>query len=442
MKLFFAAIALAFVVLVVYVGPLSWDGGWILFSILDSGAPARYADRLISLPLHSVVLAAARLTDDLRVIMRVFSSIYAGMPVVGLTLSWCVVRRVNPRAFIWPALGIGLGTLPGQFNFLSDSIMALNLFWPVYVWILCSAPPSTLPVAVLLAIAMFFTHPVAVPLLALGAMAALLLGLRRRAVQRRMTVVAGAFGTAAAVKLALYFFARTTYDSSEASLSMQLEHFRTGVAGLPAIAVVGVWIAAVATFARPRASSPMATRVLTWTQWMAVLAAGGLLLVWASSPARWAYSLDFRNWALPAIAPILALAAVEALFSPAPTSETAIWRGRLRLAQAIALIFCAVLSLQSIVWNRLSVGLRASIASHEGGCVSLSDLRWPLSTALEHWATPAYAVLLQGRRANTLVLYRGTCGDTDFAHAMRFNHSFQVVRRSGWFILPDGIPKG
>jgi hypothetical protein len=224
---------------------------------------------------------------------------------------------------------------------------------------------------------------------------------------------------------------------------MQLEHFRTGVAGLAAVAIVCAWIAAVATFARPRASSAMAARVLAGTQWMAILAAGGLLVVWASSPARWAYALDFRNWALPVLTPILALAAIEAL-RPAPETVSAatIWSGRLRLAQVIALIFCAVLSVQSIVWDRLSARLRASIASHQGGCVSLADLRWPQSTALDHWATPAYAVLLQGRHANTLVLYRGTCGDTDFAQAMRFNHSFQVIRRSGWFVLPDGIPRG
>jgi hypothetical protein len=82
-KWFFAAVLVALAALILFRGPLAWDGGWILFAILDSRSPVRYADRLANLPLHSVVLIAARLTDNLRVLESVFSLVYAGIPVLG-----------------------------------------------------------------------------------------------------------------------------------------------------------------------------------------------------------------------------------------------------------------------------------------------------------------------------------------------------------------------
>ncbi len=443
MKWFFAAVLVALAALILFRGPLAWDGGWILFAILDSRSPVRYADRLANLPLHSVVLIAARLTDNLRVLESVFSLVYAGIPVLGLALSWWTVRRVDRRLFVWPALGIGLATLPGQFNFLSDSIMALNLFWPVYLWILCAAPPFALPVATLLAAAVFFMHPVAMPLFVLGALVAFLLALKRPEVRTRMIVVAGTLAVGAAARLVLFFVTRTPYESAETSLSMQLQHLTTGIARLAVAAEAAVWVAALAVFLRPRLSArPACARVLALTAWAGVSAAGLLLLGWASNPLRWAYSLDFRNLAGLCLSPILTLAAVEVLFPASDTPTAVTYRRRLLTAQAAAVVFCAVLSVQGFTWDRLSTRLRASIAAHRGGCVSVSDLRWPLSTALDHWATPAYAVLLQGRRPDTLILHRGVCGHTDFAHETRFTYVPHVVRHDGWFFLPGGGPKG
>lgn len=440
MKLFFGVLAGVLAILVYCRAPLSWDGGWILFTILDARSPLIYGDRFTNAPLHALVLVVAHFTSNLRIIESVFSLIYAGIPVLSLAASWWVVRRERPGLFCWAAVGVGLGTLPGQFNFLSDCITAMNIFWPIYLSTLCGLPRRQRFAVMGLAAALFFIHPVAVPLFGCAAVAAALVGWRWPDVRRRMLTAAATFVVLAVAKLVVFIVARPSYDASEASVSMQVKHFENAVAGVPMEAIGCVWVAALGLYllAQPDVRGRVG-RWLAVVPWVALLLAGAILVRWAVDPARWAYALDFRDWALPFSFPMMALAALEAMTAPIGGDPRAALPDprRLLAVQAVAVIFLAVLTVQSTVWWMMSSRLQEEIARRPHGCTTLDALGWPVNTALYHWATPAYATLLQGRTPHTLVLYKRPCAEGAFEQSMRFNYAFRVVHRDGWFVLPD-----
>jgi hypothetical protein len=50
---------------------------------------------------------------------------------MALALSRWVVCGYAELLFIWVALGVGFGTLPGQLYFVSEALFAILLFWPI-----------------------------------------------------------------------------------------------------------------------------------------------------------------------------------------------------------------------------------------------------------------------------------------------------------------------
>ncbi|HVN27165.1 MAG TPA: hypothetical protein VMT64_01690, partial [Candidatus Binataceae bacterium] len=129
--LFFAAIAIALIVAAVLRAPLSWDGSFYFFQMLDRqwwfiAQPHRW----INYALQAPTLLAMRFTLNFPILILIFSLSYASPAIIGVALSWLVCRK-RPELFIWPAIGIGIVTLPGILNFNSEATMTAPLFWPV-----------------------------------------------------------------------------------------------------------------------------------------------------------------------------------------------------------------------------------------------------------------------------------------------------------------------
>ena len=144
------AFALPLPVLVLTDAALTWDGAYYLFHMLHTRTPFIAHDRLIDAPLHWPVVLAQHLTDDLPTLRAVFGSLHAVTPLAAIALSWWVVRGAAPALIIWPVLTIGIATLPGQINLISEGIKAQQLFWPVLLAILVRLPPRTIPLAAML----------------------------------------------------------------------------------------------------------------------------------------------------------------------------------------------------------------------------------------------------------------------------------------------------
>src|SRR5271166_4240023 len=130
-SIFFAMIAAALLLTSILRTPLSWDGSFYLFEMLDRQswflAESR---RWINYALQWPTLAALRYTTNFPLLTLIFSLSYASVPMIGLAASYLVCRK-RPELFIWAAMGIGLTALPGTLCFNAEGIMSAELFWPV-----------------------------------------------------------------------------------------------------------------------------------------------------------------------------------------------------------------------------------------------------------------------------------------------------------------------
>src|SRR5512143_929329 len=169
MRLFFTLLILALSYAVISGAALAWDGGYYLFRMLDAQSPVFVQYRYSVIPLHCAVVLLSRLTENVAYLRLAFSAVYVVIPLAALLLSWWVLDRPSRRLFVWPALGICLGTLPGQMFFVSESMIAVQLFWPVLLIQLRRVPGgSALTLAVLSGV-VFLTHPVSAVLFGLSA---------------------------------------------------------------------------------------------------------------------------------------------------------------------------------------------------------------------------------------------------------------------------------
>src|ERR671930_1145868 len=181
MRLYFGLTIVALGFMAVYGRAVSWDGSYVLFKVLDLQSPYVLAHtRLINIPLLWMVLFINRFTSDSSILQIVYGLVYAVIPFVALAISCWVVRGYAQALFLWAALGVGLGTLPGQFCLVCEAISAISLFWPIILAILIRIRRHQVPVIVLFAIVIFFTHPVAIMLFAFGVILAFAIGIRSR----------------------------------------------------------------------------------------------------------------------------------------------------------------------------------------------------------------------------------------------------------------------
>ena len=455
MRLYFGLTTAALLFAVLCWAPLAWDGSWYLFNILNSQAPYVPFGRVVTIPLHYPVIAASGLTDDLRVLRLVFGLVYAAVPLGSLAASWWTVHRIAPSLFVWPALGIGLGTLPGQLLFASEGIQAVQLSWPILLSVATGIQSRHIAVLVGFGLLVDLAHPVATALLALAAALAFAIGLGAGA--RRKWIWGWAAGLAAfsVARLAMTGLFLSAYEADVMSLETQRRHFAAAVAGLPLVGIVGAWLAGAVVFSSrapgeidadltpARARGRLALSVAV----CCLVAAGGVLLVWAREPARWMGGLDFRSWALVSSLPFMVMACVESVarVRKSAAQEAAVWNGRLAVIQIVAAIFALVLCTQSTAWYNLGTRLRETIAQHPNACISKRAIGWLRSTALSHWATPTYVILLQARKPAMLVLNDDECAEVRSGEALWIKVGPYHSKKGGWFdlsgpFLPTGPP--
>jgi hypothetical protein len=160
-----------------------------------------------------------------------------------------------------------------------------------------------------------------------------------------------------------------------------------------------------------------------------VIAAGLMLVPWALNPHAWWKALDYRNWMVPISGVVMGACALDAWRK---AEQAHLWRERQPVLLAIGAVFLVVLTLQSLTWNRLTNHLIDAMRA--GGCIPRESLAWTSQTAMDHWSTADYAIVLQGRTPRSLVLDGAGCD----AYAMdRTVHILSLVRRraGGWFDL-------
>jgi hypothetical protein len=311
-RLYFGLVLTAFVVTTLVGAPLSWDGSYVLFSALDTQGAFIPHGRLPDHILQAPLLAAARFTSDMNVLKAAFSLTYTLVPLLSLAASWWLVRRRAPALFLWPALGIGLVALPGQFCFVSEAIMAAELGWPLVLAMLLGVRRWDLLLVPLVAV-VFLLHMVSAVVLLTAAVAGAVMLIRPDQRSRLSVVLVVAL---ASLSIARLLVPLNSYEQDMLSAAAIGWAWSNAVPGAPAGAVILALVAGGAAIYATRLLLGGQTQPATRLGLLAVGAvagAGVVLLFWALDPQMWARAIGYRWWVALFGLPFMAGALLERL---------------------------------------------------------------------------------------------------------------------------------
>ena len=421
---------------------LSWDGSGYLFETLDKQVPFTTHLRLISVPLQLPVLLASRITDNPTILQTFFGLPYVAIPLLALSASWWIVRDRAPWLFVWPVLGIGLGTLAGQFNFTSEAIIALQLFWPVLLALLAGMRRGHVPLVLVLCLAILCSHPYAVPLFAAASVVALV---RAKSAGRGGRLRWWAAGFATAAVLGVVALRTSSYDTQQLSSGGLLWSFAVSTPGLPLVAIGSALLTGLTVLAVPfaRRRNGRLIPILHSLGLLGIVGVGLSLALWVRDPHLWRWANKLSYPALIATLCFMAMAVLEgSIHTPeppygagGPARDALDWEHRVRTIRVVAIVFSLVLCIQSAVWFNLVGRLGETLDQRTWSCLSMSPIAWIQGTPLDQFDTPAQSLLLQGRVPQAVLLSGNGCGDTTFSGGVPLTQYAVRNWQGGWFDL-------
>ncbi|MCU0490146.1 MAG: hypothetical protein MUD01_00960 [Chloroflexaceae bacterium] len=409
-RVYFACVVVGLLSAVMVGAALSWDGSYVLFSLLNYKEPFIPHNRYIHGVVQFPTLLLSNLTDNTWLLGLMFGLMLALIPLVSLLVCWLLVRRERPELFVWPALGTGLGLLPGQFALVTEAALAIYLTWPIVLCVLMPPRRSHVLVVLGFTVLLLITHPISIALTAMIAAIALLLLVLDRRRLRQLLLYAIGFGTITGV--AAYWFqqVRTSYEQEQLSIQRLQEAYTASLAGTAVFALGFVLLAVLLLLVGARLKNQGLSTVLHGAELLCLLLAGLLFLIRGLQPQLWMGSLDLRTWSLFIALPFFGAALLEFVITrrsgPAPAEEQ---RHRIHTVQLVSLIFCTTLVAQSILWAGLTQRLQGELASRPFGCISMTSLPWVEKTPLNHWSLTSYVYILEGRTPDQMVLGWDNC---------------------------------
>ncbi|HEX2910246.1 MAG TPA: hypothetical protein VH186_05515 [Chloroflexia bacterium] len=441
--LFFAFVLVGLAISAILGGPLSWDGSNYLFKILDKQSPYVPYGRLMNVVLHYPIILASNITNNISVLQLLFNFIYVSIPLVALYLAWWMVKDYSKNLFIWPVLGIGLVTLLGQLFFVSEAIIAVQLFWTVFLGTLLRFPKQKVPVVVLVSAVIYFIHPFAILLFAIASMLCVALLLINKQSRLLYTTWAIAFTILSVTAFLRFTGAQNSYEYQQLSMDLLQTQFNTALAGWPFRVLELIWIVSIFVFAAPflsRIKSRMRISITHALQISLILVAGGLLVVWALDPYQWNKAFDYRAFPVFTSIPLMGLAFFESIIGKGQNLSL-FWAKRSSIILLVGAIFFIVLSIQSFGWFNLSNQLREALPANAKACYSQNDIEWIANSPIDHWSVTPYSLLLQGKEPHSIVVSKGiTCSESISSVGVvitHYNPDSQDIHKwnSSWFNL-------
>jgi hypothetical protein len=246
------------------------------------------------------------------------------------------------------------------------------------------------------------------------------------------------FAGAAAVR---WLIPRDPYEQAGLTAHALRLQYDLSVAGRPlaVIAAAGaVGVAALGVRLRRGSGRPLPAGAATALLLLPLLAAAVAILPWARHPADWAQEVAYREFAVLLSLPFVVLLGIDAL---APTrflapTEAAPGRARARAAEAVAMLFAAVLVLQAVTTHDLLGELRAQLAASRPCLAPTAVVRH--GTAIDFWSVGALAIVLQGRDPATVVLSPADCERLRSQGVLRLTFFQDLSVSGGWYRLPSG----
>ncbi|HYR94248.1 MAG TPA: hypothetical protein VEP48_08600 [Methylomirabilota bacterium] len=377
--------------------PLVWDGSFLLFTVLNDQQPMVIYNRFVNSLLTAPVLAASALTEDLGILRLVFNLSYEAVPFVALLASWVVVRRARPDLFVWPVLGIGLALLPGLAVPTASSIIAAQLFWPLFLAAL--VPPSSrlvLALSVALGVVVAFSHPIAAALLVLLAIAGW--------IERGRSRPAGLAWLTGCLALALLnvVWLTSQLDAYQAHIAEPIVALNILGWALVGPQSLGLGFTAFAAWLLYRGGGDPRARGRAR---MTIVIAALPFVVWAAIPSLWGNVIDFRVAALPCAVPLLLLAWLDA------RSPVRLLEERRQAALAAAVVMFVVVVVLSAGWAILAARVESAVAQ-ASGCVPAESIEGYPDSALGNAFVTPLSLVLQGRDLHAFVEPLSACAST------------------------------
>lgn len=438
LRLYFSLILLALVVASVSGAGLAWDGSYVLFKVLDTQAPFVVHNRWFVVPLQWPVLLASGYTSDLTILQSVFNLAYGLIPLIALAACWWIVRDKAPSLFVWPALGIGLVTLPGQLCFVSDANITLQLFWPIMLGVLTGLRRPQVYLVMLLAVIVLLDHPVALGLFGVAAGLAFLRGWRYPAQRLFMWCWMFGFLALSALTLLKFSVAHNSYEDEQLSLAVLERQYQAAVSGLPLMAMLCTFAAALMILANPffkssqNSDNLLAVRIIELTSLLLVAV---LFFLWGRSATLWEGGIDFRLWAAVFTMPLLLMATLDSFRHDKiePEVQARVWKHRSGTIKLLGAIFLLVLTAQSLSWLGQTNRLREAMAQSNQTCVTTDSVNWTIGTVLGHWSLTPYSLLLGGNKPQKIVLPEASCADERISTGAQLTQWEWRRWRPSWF---------
>jgi hypothetical protein len=380
----------------------------------------------------------SRFTDNLAVLKLAYGLPFTLAPALSLFASWWIVRDRAPRLILWAIFGVAAAPLPGQIFIINDSIFQQHMFWPVYLGLLVRL---RLPQAIflLLLVIFQFSHQIGLLLLAGGGAAALFLAIRDRQNRKELLLKAGILIPLAAIALWKILHFPDSYAQREFTWDRIHESWQYGVEGYPLRGVLFMCGAGVAVLAH------RLLRNQTWMRWrpglfvIASLCLAGAMVnwtIWALDSHKWSTAANYRRWVVPLTIPFYLLSFLDRWFDREPSPDDSRRLSKF-VGTCVALSFCLIISIQSMVWVRLTRHLFNDVESYPATIVPWSRVSWTRDTPLYHWGTTPYVFVLEGQKPRRLLL---DPDESDVREQLRMLEQVPPRIPLSWFTPISPIP--
>jgi hypothetical protein len=410
MRFFFVMIGLALVLAALSGMALAWNSGYELFVLLDTQAPLEPSTQrhLLTLPAQQAVLLLSGAPGNLLLSQTIYGLGYVVYPFLAMAMAWWLAREEAPGLFVWPAIGIGLVTIPGQLYLSADALIGVQLFWVLVIAMLVKVKRRQLPFVLLFAVVTFLVYPFTPAIAAAAMLLTVLAGLLHHDRWRRMALWGVGF-VALALLAAWYFEDLAASQPAALTEDMLTEGFQTSLMGAPLIMLLSVMVASIALNVAPRlrqSQNPELALVAYVVELAGFVVAGLVMLLWALLPDAWEGTIAYRGWVLFCSLPFMAAAVFDSHARQRVPADWALEDAHRNRTVAVVGVICAVvLAVQGLGWVGLAGRLQDTLAESVEPAIPAATLDWLEGTPLTHWSVTAYSILLQGDDADAVVLY-------------------------------------
>lgn len=385
--------------------PMIWDGAYQFCFSLIRQQPYFYLTRFHSFILWTPMVWLSHITGNLTVLKMAYGLPFTLAPAASVLISWWVVQKRAPHLIIWAIFGAAAAPLPGQIFIINDSIFQQHMFWPVFLGLLVALEWPQMIALALLSVFQF-SHQIGFLLLAGGAASAALLAFRPNEHRRQYLMKASFAFTLALIALWKILHFPDSYAQREFTWEAAHNAWRWGVEGYPLRGLELMWAAG---------GCVMLIRLLRGSRWdhylqplailtlLCALAGGIIWIIWAADAHKWTTAANYRRWVVPLSVPFYLFALLDQYFRTGPAADSPPVLGS-RVGYLVAATFAAVLSIQSIVWMKLTRHLMQDVETYPAAIVPWRTISWTADTALYHWGTASYVFALEGRTPRHLVL--------------------------------------